>query len=397
MKRKIRVLVLAPAMSLTGAPQTALTALEEMSDEMSFCTLALEHGPLEERYARLGPVFCLQKGFPGPLTSPSDSIAGKARRMAYPLLRRRVMGSVWSRRLQRWKPDVIYVNTVAALPIAQMMAIPPAPLLLHVKELDSLLATADARTPALLRSRPAHYLAVSDAVRNRLMETYQVPDEKITVVHAYVREEKFTPYLEARSQREANAPFVVGGAGTTDWRKGTQLWLLMASELRQMLGENNVRFVWVGVGGGESDWQFRQMARLMQIDHLIEFVPSTNDPLKYFAGFDAFAMTSWEDPCPVVVIESLMLQIPVVCFDKSGGAPEEVGETGVVVSHFSPRGMAEALAELAASPERREELGRAGRERAIARFTSTTQVPLIRREIMRLARNKNSHQDSRDA
>lgn len=388
MKRRIRVLVLSPAMSLTGAPQTALTALEEMQDEMSFCTLALEHGPLEERYRKLGPVFCLQKGFPAPLTSVAASLTTRARRLLYPVMRRRALGLLWQRRLQRWKPDVIYANTVAALPIAQMMALPDAPLLLHVKELDSLLAMAATNTPDLFLKRPGHYLAVSQAVKTRLVENYELPPEKISVVHAYARAEKFDPYLSTRNARtrESETPFVVGGAGTTDWRKGTESWLQMALELKRLLGEDRVRFVWVGVGGSGSDWQFRQMARLMKLGHLIDFVPTTTDPLSHFVAFDAFAMTSWEDPCPVVVIESMMLQIPVVCFNGSGGAPEEVGPTGIVIENFSTRDMAQALASLAASPEECATLGQAARERALSRFTASVQVPKIRREIMALTR-----------
>ena len=51
---------------------------------------------------------------------------------------------------------------------------------------------------------------------------------------------------------------------------------------------------------------------------MVEFIPPTPKPMEHFAGFDIFAMTSWEDPCPLVVLENMGLAKPVVCF--AGGA-----------------------------------------------------------------------------
>ena len=50
---------------------------------------------------------------------------------------------------------------------------------------------------------------------------------------------------------------------------------------------------------------------------------------------DAFALTSREDPFPSVVLEALSAGTPAVAFDRSGGIPDMLRETGFgsVVPH----------------------------------------------------------------
>jgi glycosyltransferase involved in cell wall biosynthesis len=107
--------------------------------------------------------------------------------------------------------------------------------------------------------------------------------------------------------------------------------------------------------------------------------------LKEDAAFDVFTMPSWSDPCPLVVLENMLMENPVVCFSGSGGPPDEVGPDGVVVSGFCPRAMAKEVAALVADPARSRSLGQAGRKRVLERFTTRTQAPKVLAHIERLA------------
>jgi glycosyltransferase involved in cell wall biosynthesis len=62
--------------------------------------------------------------------------------------------------------------------------------------------------------------------------------------------------------------------------------------------------------------------------------------------------------------------LPVIATEV-GGNPEAVerGRTGLLVPPRAPAALAEALAQLAADPDRRAAMGRAGRERVGARFS----------------------------
>jgi glycosyltransferase involved in cell wall biosynthesis len=120
----------------------------------------------------------------------------------------------------------------------------------------------------------------------------------------------------------------------------------MAAELLRLVGTESVRFQWVGVSDSVEDQFYASIAEKMGIGTYVEFVPATADPGSFYRNFDVFAMTSWEDPCPLVVFENMALGVPVVCFAGGGGAPEQVGETGVVVVDFSPLKMANCIAGL---------------------------------------------------
>ena len=79
--------------------------------------------------------------------------------------------------------------------------------------------------------------------------------------------------------------------------------------------------------------------------------------------------------------------LPVVA-TAVGGAPEQVvdGLTGLLVPLRAPEALAEALAALAADPERRNNMGRAARERVKLHFPIERSVAALEQAYCRLAR-----------
>jgi glycosyltransferase involved in cell wall biosynthesis len=284
--------------------------------------------------------------------------------------------------LLAFQPDVIYVNSVASLPAFEAIGLRGVPVLLHVHELDSHLDEY-LPTRAWLGGLPDRYLAVSEAVRSALIER-GIPAERVSVIHDFVPDE----YVSEERPPKGGEPgyFVVGGAGYPSWRKGLCLWLQMAAALVSLLPEHRVEFHWVGAVENPETRAARYRARRLGIADRVRFIPYTASPLDHYLAFDVFAMTSWEDPCPLVVLENMALGKPVLCFRPSGGAPEEVGDAGIVISRFCPYAMAEAAAELALIPDRRAALGRAAQERVKRSFVSSVQAPRVLFELTTTAK-----------
>ena len=374
--RKIKVLLLLHDLSPTGAPKLAVTAFERFRDQVELRTISYHGGPLRDRVRALGPVQTLVSfRWPGGMPTPRGLLlflghrslsVGKAH--------------LWSQEIRRWKPDVVYVNSVAGLLAAKRLRLPPAPVLLHVHELDSFLYPFARDAPALLLGLPDRYVAVSQAVSSALTGRYGVDAGKVVVVPAFVEEFPVPVHSPAQDAR-----FVVGGAGVVSWVKGVPLWLLMAAEVKKRLGAGRVRFVWVGMVEDEEGWRFREMARKLHLTDDIEWVPFTSRPLDHYAGFDIFALTSWEETASLAALENMLLQKVVVCFAGAGGPPEFVGAAGIIVPEFSPPDMAAAIVALAEDPTRRAMLGEAARRRVLDNFTAERQAPRLLDEIRRLA------------
>lgn len=206
-------------------------------------------------------------------------------------------------------------------------------MILHVRELHSHIKPVMKAFSEFLVARPSRYIAVSDAVQHALVRECGIEQRRIQVINVFIPERHFET-IRAESTRRNDRALVIGGSGRPGWRKGTTLWLQMAAEARRLLGPS-VGFVWVGM----TEWpdphwleglKFQREAHLLGLENCIDFIPSNSRPLEYFANFDVFAMTSWEDPCPRVVLENMGLGKPVICFAGGGGAPEVVGDTGVI-------------------------------------------------------------------
>jgi glycosyltransferase involved in cell wall biosynthesis len=77
------------------------------------------------------------------------------------------------------------------------------------------------------------------------------------------------------------------------------------------------------------------------------------------------------EPFGIVLLEGMARGVPVVAVD-SGGPAEFVddGVTGVLARSGDPHALADAIGPLLRSPERRAEIGRAGRERFMERYTT---------------------------
>ena len=288
------------------------------------------------------------------------------------------------KRVASWQPDVIYINTVSSLEFLADLDFSDVPVLLHVHELSAAVAAnIGSHAPAFL-ARPSVYVAVADPVREMLVHDFGIDPMRVSLIHEFVPD-NYLEKITASADKTAEGKFVVGGAGSPGWRKGTTLWLHMAAELTRMMGKDQVRFVWVGVRDDIDGIFFKEEARKLKVYEQIEFVPVTKTPLDYYSKFDVFAMTSYEDPCPLVVLENMALKKPVLCFAGSGGAPEEVGDTGIVIENFSPAAMAAAIAELAADPKRRNRLGEQARERVRQHFVASRQAPKMLVEMRKIA------------
>jgi glycosyltransferase involved in cell wall biosynthesis len=88
-----------------------------------------------------------------------------------------------------------------------------------------------------------------------------------------------------------------------------------------------------------------------------------------FAKASVVMLPTWEDNCPMVVLEAQAAGIPVIA-SNVGGVPDlvEDGRTGLLTDPARPETMSKALARLLEDPALAKQLAEKGRSQAKARF-----------------------------
>jgi len=100
-----------------------------------------------------------------------------------------------------------------------------------------------------------------------------------------------------------------------------------------------------------------------------------SDLPRILAASDLFVLASKQEGSPLAILEAMFAGRAVVA-SETGGIPELVqhGETGLVVPMGSVSALARALESLLQDDETRNRMGRRGRERALAHFSSERMI-----------------------
>jgi len=314
-------------------------------------------GSLDEEFLRVGPVLRLDFS---------------RREKAYGARTVRLLRSFCGDKI-----SAVYLNSTASGHVIELTRHLNVPHVAHVHELEkSIQRFAGAEKMAALRDHAHTFIAVSEPVAENLHRRHGIARDKLRIVHAFIKCTGLQDISgdEKRSSRAAlglnpDAKIVLA-CGTTDWRKGPDLFVQVAAQLR-MSYTRPVQFVWVGgATGGE---ELRELERLVAARGLnnedVTFVGETATPLPYMIAADVFLLPSREDPFPLVCLEAADVGLPVICFAEAGGMPDFVGtDGGAVVPYLDVPRMADELSSLLNDEAKTRTLGRRARERVRRHF-----------------------------
>ena len=202
-------------------------------------------------------------------------------------------------------------------------------------------------------------VAISDFGRSQLMRL--TPAERWPHIHVVLRGvdlEVFVPPAELRSDSRTGAKILF--VGRLLHGKGLPLLFDAIAELRRR--DLDVQATVVGDGPARADLE--GAARRLGLAKQIRFVGAVgqDDIRELYAGADVFCLPSFAEGIPVVAIEAMALELPVVT-TRIMGIPElvEDGAQGLLVSPGRADQLVDALERLVRSPEERRRLGRAAR------------------------------------
>jgi glycosyltransferase involved in cell wall biosynthesis len=228
---------------------------------------------------------------------------------------------------------------------------------------------------SFLLKKANHLIAVSRAVADYYINVYGFPADAVStftlIDHVHV-DEKLKGIdldLARKNYRIPSDAVVIGGCGNAEWRKGNDIFNWIAREVIQKTSQLPVYFLWVGAGPQHDIYELIENdIALMGLSDRIILIPPTAQALDYIGRFDVLLMSSREDPYPLVVLEAALAEIPVVCFEGAGGAPELIeDDAGFVVPYMDISAASAALVKLIIDPDLRRKMGEKGRQKVLSR------------------------------
>ena len=369
------VLALAHHATRTGAPGVLLSLLRWARDVhgVEVKTVLRRGGPLADDFAELGPTTVLRPWGRHGLT---DAIEVGLRGVGLARLADRVVAAeARVRGPGRPEADLVIVNGVGAAPL--VAAVDPAcdcAVIVHEMATGMGRAASD-RERALLWERAGRVVAVSGAVAEALTAE-GVPADRTSVAHEFVPDR-----ADRRSRAEARHhlgldedSLLVAGVGAGSWRKGIDLFLQAAAQIRRAVGDR-VRFAWVGPLDAEDE--VHHDVESLDLGDSVKLVGPVEDPAPWYDALDVLLLTSREDPFPLVVLEAGLAATPVVSFDN-GGAVEVIRSAGgVVVDYLDVAAMADAVIGLVHDADRRQQLGERLQMRVRAEHVTAVGAPAM--------------------
>jgi len=224
------------------------------------------------------------------------------------------------------------------------------------------------------KDRSADWVVVESGVlRDRLAPRRPDGARTVFVAHNAIHPADFA--LDAAADRSecrrrlglAEGELCVVYAGSFAWYHHVEVLIdALAREPRLPL-----RVLLVGDGPGRPAAERR--ARERGVEERIRFVgrvPAAEVPVWLAASNAAVLPECTDIITPIKVLEYMATGLPSVIPDHPANREVvETGETGLLFSPRDPKALHDALAELVRDPERGARIGRAARERALARFS----------------------------
>ncbi|RSK45346.1 glycosyltransferase family 4 protein [Hymenobacter rigui] len=233
----------------------------------------------------------------------------------------------------------------------------------------------------------ARLVAVSEATRRDIVQTYGIPEEKISVVYNAV-DAHFQPQpptvQQATRERYAAGKDYLLFVGALQPRKNL-VNLLRAFDAFKVVTSSPVKLLVVGRTAWKAGpiFDVYQQLRYRQDVHLTGRVTDA-ELVELYAAALATCYVPYFEGFGIPVIEAQTCHSPVITSNCSS-LPEVAGNAAHLVDPFSVASIAEGLTQVAQSAEYRQQLVEQG-QRNVQRFSWDTSARQLWAEVVRAAR-----------
>jgi glycosyltransferase involved in cell wall biosynthesis len=178
----------------------------------------------------------------------------------------------------------------------------------------------------------------------------------------------FSPMSGTKKTSNRGDEINITTTGRLTWQKG----YLTALQAVKILRDRRIPVRYQIIGGGSLSHAISYWIRHLGIEENVHLVGQVdrNQVKEFLAQSDIYIQPSLTESLCVSVMEAMAMELPVVA-SKVGGLPEVVenGVTGLLAQPGDPQSLADAISYLVANQDLANEMGKAGRQRVLEKFT----------------------------
>lgn len=381
-----KILFISHAATRSGAPKALLNLIRwlKKNTDLQPEILLINDGPLKSEFESLGKTFILNN------ITRQHTYFGRIKNRLLGITTERIYKKA-ADHLYKRDYKMVYGNTVLSLPWLNIFKEH-----YHLKTICCIHELTYSlnccfSNEYLLKNLPLVdcIIAVSKAVKQNLISSYNLPEEKIRLHYEFIDTEYKIEFEKALLTAElsiADNEFIIGAGGTPEWRKGTDLIIPLAQNLIKNHPDFKFKIIWLGA---DTEDQFVKQivfdAVKCGINDRFLFLKSKPDPLNYINIFDVFILLSREDPFPLIALEAALLKKPLVAFDQSGGIPELIVQgAGLLASYLNITHAADCIYQLSQDQQLKNNFGNRASELVITKYNTDIVSPDIYKLLLEL-------------
>jgi glycosyltransferase involved in cell wall biosynthesis len=220
-------------------------------------------------------------------------------------------------------------------------------------------------------------ICVSDDLRDACLAAGVAADRCPIVYNAIDTDEYQRRRTRNEAKQEISAPTngqLIGAVGRLSPEKGFDLLIRTVVELRRAGRDVHL---WIA-GEGDARADLEGLIAELECRDYVRLLGHVADPKRIYEAMDIYALSSYREGLPNVVLEAMALEAPVVA-TAIAGVPTlvENGVSGLLVPPQDMPAIKGALVQLLDSPARRQDLAAAARARIEEKFSFARRMEKI--------------------
>ncbi len=220
-------------------------------------------------------------------------------------------------------------------------------------------------------------IAVSEFMSTQL-QGFGLKPYQIRIIRNALVIEHYQPGVMDLSFRESlgldRDTILIGNIGRLSPEKG-QAFLLEAAEAI-IAAHNNVFFVFIGIGPERATLQ--ELCEDLEIEKNVIFAGFQKDMLKVYRSLDLVVQSSYTEGMPNVILESLLMEVPVLA-TRVGGTAEviEPSSAGTLIQPNSLGQLIQGIENFIQNPTDQKVMAQRGRRYVAENFNHKNRVSLL--------------------